>query len=415
MSGTGASSKTIFNLTVDCCDEIFEYLPLNDLHSIGQTCKSLQKVAADYFERNYKSSQKCISDNDIWMQYNSKHYYLSGFNEFITRAEINRDDFIGMNVSEFKSLKEIFFINFHGNDKLFETILPQIEVVRIAGEMGFDDFYEDCLKFCANLKEIYVYDDYNCGILHPALSNNWLNRKYPSLKVVHLIPSYAYKIHELPSFLEINSTIRKLSVDLKLLWENGEELLQSNVKLDVLKVWDLFFCDSMDIHVFCTLLKKLYKRGFYKKLHFEVCTLKFVKELSTFDTIESLEFDELDENCNLTQLISLKYLAVRQYNEFLFPSHLTKLINLEQLVLNFVNFGDLLTLICEMVKLKKIKIDNYKGELNLIKLNKERGTLNGARKVTICVPEDIFVKTKWSTRNGDINLMMIEMIRRDSQ
>lgn len=408
-------STPIFKLDTDCCDEIFEYLTLKDLNSLGQTCRALQKVVGEYFGRNYKFSQKCISDNDVWMHYNNKHYYLTTFNEFVTKAEVNRDDFIDMNIADFKSLKEIFFINFYGNDKLFGDILPQIEIIKIAGEVNFDDFYEDCLKYCKNLKEIYIYDDYSCGILQPDLCNNWLNQTYPSLEVVCLIPSYAYKIYELPTFLERNQTIRKLSIDLKLLWENGDDLLKSNAKLEILKVWDLFFCDSMDIHAFCDLLDKLFKRGFYRKLHLEVCDLIFTEEISTFDSLESLEFDELGENCNLSRLISLKYLAVRQYNKTIFPSLFINLVNLEHLILNTINFSDLLILLRAMANLKKIKIENFNGEMNLIKLNEERKKLIDAKKVIIYVSEEIFVRTKWRTKNGDINLKFVEMKRYDSQ
>lgn len=47
-------------------------------------------------------------------------------------------------------------------------------------------------------------------------------------------------------------------------------------------------------------------------------------------------------------------------------------------------------------------------------LNREREQLLGARKLIIYVPEDIFLATKWSTNNGDINLSLVELRRIDS-
>ena len=49
MACAGCSSEEyrpkIFKLNIDCFDEIFEYLSLKDLHSLGQTYRTMQQVA----------------------------------------------------------------------------------------------------------------------------------------------------------------------------------------------------------------------------------------------------------------------------------------------------------------------------------------------------------------------------------
>lgn len=46
-------SPHIFKLHVICCNELFDYLPLEDLMSIGQTCIRFNKIVEKYFEENY--------------------------------------------------------------------------------------------------------------------------------------------------------------------------------------------------------------------------------------------------------------------------------------------------------------------------------------------------------------------------
>lgn len=48
------STYAIFKLTIDCFDEIFDYLSLQDLSSFGQTCKAMQIVSLSKFEIDSK-------------------------------------------------------------------------------------------------------------------------------------------------------------------------------------------------------------------------------------------------------------------------------------------------------------------------------------------------------------------------
>lgn len=43
----------IFKLTVDCFEEVFDYLSLKDLAAIGQTCKRMQRIAGHCFQQNF--------------------------------------------------------------------------------------------------------------------------------------------------------------------------------------------------------------------------------------------------------------------------------------------------------------------------------------------------------------------------
>lgn len=43
----------MFTLDIDCCDEMFEYLSLAELYSLGETCTTMQKVTGEFLKRNY--------------------------------------------------------------------------------------------------------------------------------------------------------------------------------------------------------------------------------------------------------------------------------------------------------------------------------------------------------------------------
>lgn len=83
MSDVPVEAK-IFKLDIDCFDEVFEYLSLKDLHSVGQTCKFMQQVAGQYFRRNYIKAEKFTNDDGIYtVSSGSNRVKISGFNQFI--------------------------------------------------------------------------------------------------------------------------------------------------------------------------------------------------------------------------------------------------------------------------------------------------------------------------------------------
>lgn len=49
------SLPPIFKLNGHCFDELFDYLSLKDLHSLGQTSKSMQQMTGTFFKFNYSA------------------------------------------------------------------------------------------------------------------------------------------------------------------------------------------------------------------------------------------------------------------------------------------------------------------------------------------------------------------------
>lgn len=426
----------IFKLNIDCCNEIFEYLTLEDLCSLGKTCKSMQNVTGEYFKIKFKFTDKYITKDDRIFTYHYGSGDVTVFTKFINKLrfkedqteviqdnemEISQDldDFVQFEDTfrGFKSLNQMMIKDQVIYTGLYKNILPQLEIIKLnlmfSSIVG--NFYEDFLKFCVNLKELHIT---NMKV------GNWINRTYPKLSVFHFIPIEDYfnfddinmEITELCLFLKRHTGIKTFSTDAICLLENQENILELKLKLDTLKIHD---SNAYNIQPLCTLLKELYERGFYKRLHLEMdCSRQEVLDnFASLDALESLIFKSFGKDCKLTQISSLKDLLFvgRFHHEI--QSEVISLMNLEHLVLHTATFDNLMQFARELVKLMKIKVDNFGGEhkLDLIKLNKEREKLFGARKITIFIEEKTFLNTKWTTPNGDTNFSFIELKRRYAQ
>lgn len=46
-------SSSILVLSKECFDAIFDCLSIEDVYAMGRTCKKMQRLAGDYFQRTY--------------------------------------------------------------------------------------------------------------------------------------------------------------------------------------------------------------------------------------------------------------------------------------------------------------------------------------------------------------------------
>ncbi|XP_031635597.1 uncharacterized protein LOC116348668 [Contarinia nasturtii] len=434
----------IFKLNIDCFDEIFEYLDVKDLHSFGQTCKRMNKVAGEYFKQNYYSSCRIQCERDgIYMFYRDKSgvqkfIEISGFNKFVTKMSITNDNFeynyrlkyLKSHINEFESIKYINLRRLGIDNKLFEhlrQLLPQLEVVQRDNCYMNGDIYDLIFKYCKNLREIH-FQNSSVGIRTNG-ELNWLLQEYPKLQHFELTPRDSYQIEELRDFFVRNPNVQRFSTSVDFLWDNRDILLNSKAKLDILELEGISPYTLSRLYKRQTseniveLLNRLHEQGFYKRLHIysshideRICT-----SLASFKGLEFLYIRELDEIYYLAQLTNLRELMI--WGGLRDPKDMeilaNTLIKLERLYIdNCKCIDEFMPFIRRSPQLNRIKIIPPYGligeALNLAMLNKERAKLVGARKIIIYTRDDVFLATKWTTRNGDTNLRFIEMKRLDS-
>lgn len=439
----------VFKLNVDCLDKIFDYLSLKDLHSIGGTCKAMQQVAGEYFKLNFPAAPKYTEKDGIYTEYSdmngvtNQRIQTSGFNQFINYLShyyqrMSPLNYIESHSHELESLNHIYLVCAcldQQKVRRIQKLLRRIEILQIRNCSMQVEFYPSILKMCDNLKELLLQEADVGRYRRDAWENQWLRQTYPKLEYLELIPQYEYRIEELVPFFQQNPNVRSFSSSSRCLLANATDLLKSDVKLDLLevKVFQIprFYYDDEDdeeithLKSIRELLHQLHERGFYNRLHLYVQRInqQCSDQLSLLRGLEKLCIKYFTEICNLSHLISLKELVIlndaKSADMEILANNLT---NLQRLFLQNATFNDLLPFIRHSMKLRVVKFFPKESEdkedgteaLKIITLERERLKLMTARKVTIYVPDDIFLATKWTLNYGDTNMNSVEMKRTHS-
>ncbi|XP_031633874.1 uncharacterized protein LOC116347437 [Contarinia nasturtii] len=271
----------------------------------------------------------------------------------------------------------------------------------------------------------------------------WLLQKYEKLERLGLgtpwfrTPDKRNRINELCTFFERNPNVRHFSCNFLTLSYNKDALLNCKVKLDTFELIDKSFwvCECDEKEIAWDLLSRLHTHGFYKRLHINTSVIAYRGISSNLQCKPSA----LNHNNPISEMPFLQQLALNSMNENVAPLltylneyaetsdayytyadenetlNLDRLMNVERLHL-FRKSLDILRIIQQLKNLRKIKILGFRSaeilELNV--LNREREKLADARKVTIYVPDAVYLATKWATKNGTTNLNLIEMKRANS-
>lgn len=426
-------TSSIFMLNVDCFEEIFDYISLPDLWSFGQTCKEMQRIAGEYFKRNYSSERQLTRDNGVLVDcyYSDERYdykiIAPTFNPFITcilhcLKRIQPFSYIDAHSDEFSSLIEIHFKStklIESDIKCLLKVLPQIVVLSLTRcTVDGNDLYDSLLRQCKNLKVFHMYNSHSKRNI---LGNQWLLHEYPSLETFTFFPmdSLHPKTTELCEFFAKNPNVRNFSTFSRCLLRNAKELIESNTKLENLKVECYTHMGiTFDTEANIMLLKKLYENGFYKRLHIKFITSptqKFCEQIVSLHGLESLNYKISEGDRDFSHLTSLQNITLMPENIHK-KAIIMNLVNLRHITIPLATFEDIMLIISHSKKLREIEATIKAGEIiNLAKLNEQRRKLAGACKVVIFVRDHVFLETKWTTKNGDMNLSLIEMKRMHSQ
>lgn len=168
-----------------------------------------------------------------------------------------------------------------------------------------------------------------------------------------------------------------------------------------------FYYDDDDVEeddhyqTICKLLKQLYANGFYKRLHFYVQRIsqQCCDQLVQLPGLEKLCIKYFTENYSLTQLTALKELVILDGANAKDMEVLANCLgNLKRLFLNNATYADLLPFIRSSMNLNVVKFfpnndDNasHGGIFKLITANEQREKMFDARKVTVYVPDNVFL------------------------
>lgn len=422
-------SAAILKLDIDCFEEIFDYLPMTDLISIGKTCKRLNRFAGYIFQQNFSHLQIfCRNDHFLIELRHQADHFVQFFQNLTILSEDDLDFYLGL-PSKLHQHKHIYLKNIDISlsvDRKFE-IFGKLESLRLYYFKINGCFHSNILAACPNLKHLSL-SGYSPDSNIIGRGNEWLLRNYPTLEHLELNLHNKFQVDHLKDFLELNPNLRKFSAFTILFWENRDAILKADVKLDELAVCAIFE-GTKDFMPLMDMLNRLHERGFYKRLEFSHnCTnQKLIDQLAFVQGLVKL-YLLYGENIRLKALNSI---------EELFYENSVKIIDLEEIATNLTKLErihfvtghpeHIAMLIRRAAHLKRIIVNNYthltpdqrmllnfnrcaqnnKVIIDLRALNEERGKMTGARKVTVFVEEQVYLATKWALKETNFELVRL--------
>lgn len=398
----------------DCWEMIFEFLTITDIINLSQTCKQMLEMCGYYIRTYFPEIGFIMYENGIVASYPRHIPIREEFYKYITVLEINRItldsektiSFFKKNGKKFQSLKTLKLTNTHINNKEIKELMP---ILKIIENLELRCFYSPEITFtqianyCPQLKNLRMR---GCLNDESIFSDRHL---YPNLEHLSFTQytTFAGEMPELECFLNRHTTLKHFECDWVCLWENREAFMGTALQLDELTIHFSINRLNISLDKFFGILIQLYHEGCYKWLNL------------TFD----LFFHQTYTNTiykyfpGLTQLITVKKLILFNFSSILInTSFISHLPELEEIQLDMINIKDIETLFTEGKNLKTIKINHIfeKHNINTIdidltELNDKRKNSADARRVSLYIPENFYLRLKEKMIN--INLSHIKIKR----
>lgn len=439
----------------DCIYKIFEWLDLDDICSISETCKKLKVLSSDYFQRKYNNKvvngMRIIAVNGkIELQPNER--CVSCFSQCFDTVIVNVNStlsrnidvrkldlplFIRENCSEYLStIKFQSMFLYHSIGDSIINILENVENV-VFSACNLEGTYHQILKHCRNLKYLTLEESYGNKI------DQLLLQKYSKLE--HFNCRYYGRVlltNNLKIFLQQHPNLKQLSwcfharirettfsdktlECIEMIVENGKNLEELFLSFD----------GTYNLGSICDSLKVLCDRKHFKRLEldFRFTTLGYKvsemimehgHQLTTLETLLGLHLcDFSDYGIKfLPTLSAMKNLRILQLDSVGSAKRLNNIqldgfSSLEELYIGMlVDVKFVQKFICEVKSLKIISILRCQftiSRLDVRMLNVERKKLLfGVNEIVIYV--DVKELKKISKNEvTDTDLVKIEFVNFD--
>ncbi|XP_031636873.1 uncharacterized protein LOC116349532 [Contarinia nasturtii] len=399
----------------DCIDTICNLLELDDLCSMSRTCRRIQSVSGDYFQRHYPNNYVRIQSfrrRSVFYKYPNERY-VDDLKPFIRNVIIQEykgsvcADYLKRNFCE--NLREL---TLHGiNCELnamhgiqIKDHLEHLENIKFVN-CSIGDIYEIFLKHCQRIKHF--------GIDEPIQYNGkvtWAQHTFPTLESITYFDEANTNRVEFGPFLRRNAQIKYIAC-------KGTNV-QATVMQRAKNLDDLVLCYNThkDFARNFKLLKHYSENSDTKRIKLEFT--KRLEELDHFAEITSIQKLHgyrgfLFENLQCADLFaSVEQLKVLQLPSFGHVSQIyikrlaSCLPNLEELHFTAqdmaLSFKNLLTPFCQNRNLKKIVVYSthimYRCKKNdITELGKVRESIEGVNKLMIYMEKEVIDSMHFNT------------------
>lgn len=280
------SITKFLDMNDDCIDTICNLLPLDDLCSMSQTCKRVNCIAGDYFQRHYPDNYVRIQSfrrRSVFYMYPDEKY-VEDLKPFIRNVSIQEYkgsacvSYLKKNFGE--NLREIALHGIHcelnaTHGEQIKHQLERLERIKFVN-CSIGDIYEIFLKHCQKLKHL--------GIDEPIQFNGprvtWAQHNFPTLESIAYYDEANTKRIDFGGFLRRNPQITQIAC--KGTNIQGTVFQRAN-NLDVLV---LCYNSAKDFNRSYTLLKQYSENCETRQIKLE---FKKRLELDTFNKIAAVK------------------------------------------------------------------------------------------------------------------------------
>lgn len=388
---------------VDCWENVFDYLSSDDIIAMIQTCKRMQQIGGYYFQQNFPDIPVHWLNNQ-YVSINGELLQTKYFCNRIQSLRIFRTPDQVLNVENVGSLKKLYLEFIHLTDIEFsriKNVLNNIAEIVLYGCTISGVFFDQLLQNTPKMKCL--------NLVNNTFESDPLYFKHPTLQRIKY-ESQDSDIFEFMNMFQQNPNIKDLTIDDSVLLKGEKVISKLNIRLNRLTV---YLKDSSNYEGVANLLRSMY--DMYNSLHIYIYK-ESESGLSYGDKLVCMGGNLM--NIDLTHLIHLKELHFNVVGVVDMEPLVMHLTQLQRLKLGEKSFDKLLpffrhskTLKAVLLKvIKTVPLDtiNYEA-LNLVALNKAREELGAKQRVVIYASEEIYLKTKWATKN--LNLNLVEVVR----
>lgn len=406
-------------LIADCWEHIFDYLPLKEIISIGQTCTRMQKMTGYYLREYFPEILCTIDGRSTRITYSDRFPLQTDLRQYISKLCIDGNVDYYLDATTFSAVNTLIFSSVELSKNQIEytkNLLAMVEHIQLKYCVLPDEFFVHLIALCPKLKSLHIQC---CRMDDNALHTLFL-QSYPSLEYLQFqpLPRWAnMQINEMQQFLENQPNLKHFEMDYRVLWANRHLLNETNTRLDLLTVRFPPTHDDSLYYYFVDYLQMLHKRGFYKTLNlsfdYSETENNFEYLSNATSKLSALEMlnTPTDSIVDLSRLTNLKQLEIRAYDSgSLIENVARNLKKLKRLTFYTASMGDILPFVRHSKRLKTINVyHSHDIVLDLHKLNEERKQLEDACPVSICVLENVYLPTKWKI--GNLHLSLVKIIR----
>lgn len=422
------------SIIIQCTDDLFDWLSLDELAALNLTCKKLQQLTSDYYHRKYL--MKCLKIGQLYgtndIQFRCRDKSVNTFEPFV-RSLVVLPSTECLEYLKSTHTKDLVSVSFYDGEILdtatdaLAELMKNVEIIEIQYGSIYGEFHESFLKFCSRIKQLIIKYGFNeCENI--GIENQWLLNEYPTLEHFHW--SAGSLPDNLDTFFHLNPNIRTFNASIYTAMSSIIFLIDTGLKFDELYlevILELHEDEHEGMEVMRISLNTLYERKQIKSLmlQFIFCSQLLDPEWGQLEYLHGAYVDfprQPGSTKALSALVHLK-LLVLGINTVLSRAKASilarHLVNLEEIYIQISSIHAIIPFIRCATKLHKIYVyktadgNEFNGKIKGINaLNKDRMNLQNACKTMVFLPDKAYCQIKWQSHQ--LNYPLIEIKRSES-